>query len=154
VLRTVGASVVGYDATKGRLLRMATADGSRTRLATPPGTLIDLAINPGDPRQYFAAADTGLYESRDAGRRWSRVDGRRAGLLAYVGPDRLILVRGDGIVERRTQSDRWEAVGNVAGAPGALAAHDGRLLLAVQDGPVLESSDGGRSWLPRVETGG
>jgi len=152
VLRTAGQHVVGYDSIGNRLLRM-TASGEASRLGKPRGTVIDLVVDPAEARHYVVAADTGLYESRDAGRRWSRLDRRRTGLLAYLESDGLTLVRGDGVVEQLTSGGDWRQVGQVQGRPGALAAHEDTLYLAVQDGPVLQSSDGGRSWDERVAAG-
>lgn len=153
VLRTEGSSVVGYDSSNNRLLRLSGANRKATRLATPRGTLIDLAVDPSDEGHYVAASDTGIYESRDGGRRWSRVDRRRTGLLAFLDAERLVLIRGDGVVEQRLSGGGWKPVGKVVGPPGAFAAHEGQLFLAVQDGPVLQSSDGGRNWVVRVDTG-
>jgi photosystem II stability/assembly factor-like uncharacterized protein len=149
VLRTAGSSVIGYDSANNRLLSISDRGQTSRRLTKPRGTLIDLAIDPADARHYVTATDTGIYESRTAGRSWSRLDRRRTGLLAYLAK-RFVLVRGDGVVEQRT-SDGWEAVGKVSGAPGALTTHEGDLFIAVQDGPVMQSSDGGRTWRARVD---
>jgi hypothetical protein len=78
VLRAVGDSVVGYDSSNNRLMRLG-PDRTLTKLRTPRGTLIDLAVDPEDERHYVAAADTGIYESHDgggAGRAW--IAGARA----------------------------------------------------------------------------
>ena len=152
VLRTAGQRVIGYDAIGNRLLRMSSSR-KPTKLSKPRGTVIDLVIDPRDVRHYVAATDSGLYESRDAGRRWTRLDRRRVGLLAYLRSGALTLVRGDGVVERLTPRDGWRQMGQLQGRPGALASDANKLYLALQDGPVLESSDGGRSWRPRVAAG-
>ena len=152
VLRTVGQRVIGYDSIANRLLRI-TPGGEPTKLSKPRGTVIDLVIDPGDVRHCVAATDTGLYESRDGGRRWSRLERRRSGLLAYLKSHGLTLVRGDGVVERLASGGVWRQVGQVEGRPGALASHEDILYLAVQDGTVLQSSDGGRSWQQRVAAG-
>lgn len=153
VLRTAGRSVVGYDSPNNRLLRL-TPGRSSTQLRKPRGTLIDLAVNPDDERHYVGATDTGLYESRDAGRRWSRLDPRRTGLLAYLPRGGLTLVRGDGVIEQLAAGRTWKRMGAVDGAPGAVASHGDRLFLAIQDGRVLQSADGGRSWDSRIAPGG
>lgn len=149
VLRMAGSSVIGYDSANNRLLSISDRGRTSRRLTKPRGTLIDLAIDPADERHFVAATDTGIYESRTTGQSWSRLDRRRTGLLAYLG-ERFVLVRGDGVVEQRT-SDGWKAVGNVSGAPSAFTSLEGDLFLAVQDGPVLQSPDGGRTWDVRVD---
>ena len=153
VLRPAGRDVIGYDSIGNRLLRM-TMSGTAIKLSKPRGTVIDLAVNPVSARHYVTATDTGIYESLNAGGRWSHLDRRRTGLLAYLESDGLTLVRGDGVVEQRTSGGDWRQVGRVQGRPGALAAHEDALYLAVQDGPVLQSSDGGRTWNQRVAAGG
>lgn len=153
VLRTAGSSVVGYDSHNNRLLRLGPGAGTR-KLGKPRGTVIDLVVDPSDVRHYVASTDTGLYESRNAGRRWSQLDRRRTGLLAYLRREGLTLVRGDGVIERFSSERSWEQVGAVKGAPGALASHANTLFLAIQDGPVLQSRDGGRSWDSRIAPGG
>jgi hypothetical protein len=84
--------------------------------------VIDHAIDPADARRYVAATDTGIYESRSAGRGWSRVDRRRTGLLAYLGGHRLVLVRGDGMppfdVEPGGVSSPTVSAAEYIGAPG------------------------------------
>ncbi len=44
----------------------------------------------------------------------------------------------------------WKAVGRIEGAPGAVSTHEGEVFVAVQEGPILQSSDGGVSWKVRV----
>ncbi|MEO8687743.1 MAG: F510_1955 family glycosylhydrolase [Solirubrobacteraceae bacterium] len=153
VLRTAGPVVVGYDSIGNRLLRM-TAGGKATKLSKPRGTVIDLVVDPGNARHYVVATDSGIYDSVTAGTRWSRLDSRRTGLLAYLESGGLTLVRGDGVVEQLSSGREWRQVGEVQGRPGALAAHEDALYLAVQDGPVLYSPDGGRTWETRVAAGG
>ena len=152
VLRTAGRDVIGYDSIGNRLLRMTTS-GKATKLSKPRGTVIDLVVDPGDARHRVTATDTGIYESLNAGGRWSRLDRRRTGLLAYLKPGGLTLVRGDGVVEQLASGSNWRQVGQVQGRPGALASHEDTLYLAVQEGPVLQSADGGRSWQERVAAG-
>lgn len=149
VLRAAGPDIVGYDSIGNRLLRLTMA-GRITRLKKPRGTVIDLVVDPRDDRHFVAATDTGLYESTDAGRRWSQLEARRTGLLAYLPSGGLTLVRGDGVVERRTGEGGWSQLATLQGRPGALGSYEDTLYLAVQEGPVLRSTDGGRRWEQRV----
>ena len=152
VLRAAGRDVIGYDSIGNRLLRM-TMSGKAIKLTKPRGTVIDPVVNPDNARHYVTATDSGIYESLNAGGRWSRLDRRRTGLLAYLEAGGLTLVRGDGVVEQFASGGDWRQVGQVQGRPGALASHGDTLYLAVQEGPVLQSTDGGRSWQERVAAG-
>jgi hypothetical protein len=147
VLRSVAKRVYGYDATNGRL--MLSRDAGRTWIERrPPAPLLDLAVDPGDRSHLLAAGGSTLFESSNEGRSWSVRDDR-AGLLAWPSRGALFLVDGAGRVFLSTdQGKRWSRIGEIGGQPAALLA-DGDLYVALHDGTVKRSSDGGRSWAVR-----
>jgi len=125
-----------------------------------------LTVTPGDPDHVFAAAETGVYESRDAGDSWEVVDpteGMYVKHLAY-GPAGVLFApaagdMGDTDVRVFAYDDGWERRMTVPNASVlAFAVVDGALLLqqAGDRGRLLVSTDGGRTWdpvgpeLPRV----
>lgn len=148
VLRAAGDRVYGFDATHGRLL--ASGDGGRSWSdAASPGAVVDLAIDPADPEHLLASAEDGLHESRDGARTWERV-GDGVGLLAWPegGPPQL--VAGDGAVSRLSAGG-WRRVGSVGGHPAAFTAAGPReLVVALHDGAIVASSDGGAAWTTRL----
>lgn len=148
-LRIAGNRLYGADATTGRLL--ASSDGGRTwGELRPPGPLVDLAVNPRDEDHVVAATEEGLFASRDGGRRW-RPAARTPGLLVWPAADRLVVVDGSGAVAVSADAGRsLEPVGDVGGQPSAFARHEDELLVALHDGTVKRSRDGGRTWDVRV----
>ncbi len=151
VLRAVGERIYGYDATSDRLL--VSSDGGRTwEELDRPAPLLDLAPSPRDERHLVAAAGElgqGLYESRDGGRSWSYVS-RAVGLLAWPRADALFLVDGRGDVATSADSGRsFEVRGAIGGQPAALLAQGEELLVALHDGTIKRSVDGGRTWTVR-----
>ena len=115
-----------------------------------PEPFASLAIKPDDAGHLVAAGENGLHGSRDAGASW-RALGGRPGLLAWTKRDELYLLGNDGgvSVSRRGGRD-WKAVGSVGGPPAAFdSAADGRLLAALHDGTIKQSSDGGATWKVR-----
>jgi hypothetical protein len=153
VLRSVGKRVYGYDATNDRLLM--SADRGRTwDELSEPGPLVDLAVDPRNERRIVAASaggpEEGLFESTDGGRRWTRI-GDAVGLLAWPRPERFYLIVQGGLVLASGDGGRsLRNVGEIGGAPAALLAQDAtELYVALHDGTVKRSNDGGTSWTVR-----
>jgi hypothetical protein len=153
VLEARDTIVYGYGSEwpSQRRLFLVSADGGRrwTELR-PPAALVSLALDPRDARRLLAAGPRGLFASRDGGRTWSAVPGA-SGMLAWPAPDRLYRVRADGTIDvSRDRARTWARVGEVGGRPGAfeaVAAQD--LYVALHDGTVKHSTDGGRRWTLR-----
>jgi hypothetical protein len=149
VLRSHGNRVYGFDSTNRRLL--VSPNGGGTWSPRPiPGGLLDLAVNPLRRSHVVAASERGLISSSDDGRTW-RALGARIGLLAWPAPARLFQVDGTGVVHAsRDSGRRWRAVGDIGGQPAAFLAETADdLYVALHDGTVKQSADGGRSWVVR-----
>ncbi|MGH3083218.1 MAG: F510_1955 family glycosylhydrolase [Gaiellaceae bacterium] len=149
VLRFVGERVYGFDASNDRLL-VSTDRGRSWNELERPGPLVDLAVHPNDAQRIVATTEEGLFESRDGGQRWNRV-GEAVGLLAWPTRDRLYLVAGGGQVFASRNGGRLlEHRGEIGGQPAALHAQAGNeLYVALHDGTIRRSSDGGASWVVR-----
>jgi hypothetical protein len=146
ILRSRGNRVYGFDSTNGRFL--VSGDGGRTwSQRRIPGPLIDLAVHPKTPSHLVAVTEAGLITSADEGRSW-RPLGDKVGLLAWLAPARLWLVDGGGRVHTsRNFGRRWSATGNIGGQPAAFLAQSAdELYVALHDGTVKRSADGGKSW--------
>jgi photosystem II stability/assembly factor-like uncharacterized protein len=148
-LRVSGPRVVGYDASQGRL--MTSTDAGRTwHEERPPAPLADVVVHPGRPSHLVAAAEAGLVGSRDGGTTWSPLGGASAIALAWPRDDRLYAWGPDGEVRvSRDAGGSWSRAGDVGGEPAAVAALDARrLVVALHDGGLASSADGGRTWAP------
>ena len=146
VLRAVGKRLYGYDVTHERL--MTSRDGGKTWTERKVNArVVDLVPDSQAPDRVLASTDAGLLTSTDAGATWSRVS-RVIGLLGWPAPNRLFLVGADGTVQlSRTRGRAWTRVGTIGGQPAAFLARTSReLYVAVHDGRILRSRDGGRSW--------
>jgi photosystem II stability/assembly factor-like uncharacterized protein len=146
VLRAVGRRVYGYDASHGRLLISRDKGRSWTNLR-PPEPLIDLVVNPSLPTRLFASTQRALMASADEGRTWKAV-APGAGLLAWPTAQRMFLVDGNGTVHVTPNAGAaWKRVGQVGGQPAAfLATSPTDLYVALHDGTIKRSRDGGPSW--------
>jgi hypothetical protein len=153
VLRSAGECVYGYDASNDRLLAGADAGRTWSELERPV-PLVDLAADPADSLHVVAAGvsdlSQGLYESRNGGRTWNGI-GDSVGLLAWPASERLFLVDAGGNVFLSTNGGgRFVRRGSIAGQPAAFLGQGAdELYVALHDGTVKRSTDGGVSWALR-----
>ncbi len=150
VLRSTGDRLYGYDATGGRLL--VSGDRGRTWIELEaPGSLLDLAVDPSDSERLVAASDRGLHVSRNGGRSWDPV-ATAPRLLAWPTVGRLYLAGAAGEVFVSTDGGSTvESVGSVGAEPAALlAVGSDELYVALHDGTIRYSDDGGVTWVDRA----
>jgi hypothetical protein len=140
----------GFDAVLGAVL--ASGDGGRSFIehATPQEAMVDLEIDPGDPRRMLVASEQTAYRSEDGGAHWRPVDRSPGARHAWAAPDRLYRADATGTISVSADAGTtWHAAGRVKGAPARLKATGaGHLYLALGTGAILESRDGARSWRP------
>lgn len=150
VLESAGRQVYGVNSSEGSLMASEDA-GRRWEQRSPPGSLLDLAIDPSASQRIVASSDRGLFVSADGGRGWRPLRADAAGLLAWPAAERLYLVGGDGSVQVSPDGGgEWQPAGDAGGQPAAFIAQDDELYVALADNNVKRSSDGGRSWTLRA----
>lgn len=152
VLEAAGERIYGYgtDFESRQASLLVSDDGGRSwQQRTPPEPLLSLAIHPDDPDRLVAAGARGIYSSHDAGQGW-RPLADEAGLLAWPRTEALIVVRLDGSVAR--SADRglsWQAAGDIDGQSAAFESAGDELYVALHNGTIKRSADGGHNWLVR-----
>jgi hypothetical protein len=150
VLRSYGERIYGYDATNDRLL--VSLDAGRTwEKRKRPAPLVDVAADPDDSKRLVASGERGLYRSGDEGRSWDLVRNDAVGLLAWPTQRSLFLVDGRGQVFVSANRGRdWRTLGQIGGQPAALLGRSAaELYVALHDGTIKRSGDGGRTWTIR-----
>jgi hypothetical protein len=148
VLESSGERVYGFgsDFESRRTQFLVSSDGGETWNERPvPEPLISLALHPDDPDRLIASGESDIFESRDGGESWRR-RAAAAGLLAWRSPDELIGIGGDGSVRSSDDAASWREVGDVGGQPAAFEAERDGLYVALHEGTIKRSTDGGRSW--------
>jgi photosystem II stability/assembly factor-like uncharacterized protein len=150
VLRFAHGRVYGYNGPTGKLM-VSDDGGSRWSERTPPGAVIDLAVDPKNPRRFLASTDRGLALSRDDGETWQPVDGE-IGLVAWPDSGSLYLIDAAGrVATSPAPGEGWRMVGRIGGQPVTLfAAGPTQLYAALPDGTVKHTTDGGASWRVRA----
>lgn len=143
--------VYGYDATNGRFL----ISEDRTDWETMSQVaLIDFSVSPDDPELIVGSGQGGIARSEDAGTTWTPLDAPAAVFLDWSA-DGLFGVTADGRVAVSTDAgDTWAQLGTVEGQPEAILATPDRLLVAVADRGILESTDGGETFDVLIATDG
>jgi hypothetical protein len=151
VLEAAGQRIYGYGSdfrTKRASLLVSDDGGSTWEERTPPEPLISLAIDTGDPDRVVASGEDRVYVSTDAGRGW-RQFGADPGLLTWT---RRALCRVGGSGDISCSSDggaRWR-VGAVGGQPAAFDGAGDELFVALHNGTIKRSTDGGETWVVRA----
>lgn len=140
--------VMGVSAHDGRLLRSEDSGQTWVDLGTPP--LYDLAVDPTNVKVVVATTADGLVRSTDGGRTFMPIDS--PALLAFLAwtDSGLYSASADGQVFLSTDdATTWGARGDIDGQPKSLAGDTGTVISLVGDS-IVESTDGGYSFSPRV----
>ena len=162
VLEASGETVYGYGSdfkTREQQLLASTDGGEnwdKRPLPEPPSedpiaeSLRSLAIDPSDPSTVVASGQEALWASDDQARSWSFLTAGN-GLVAWAASGELFLVDAEGAVESSgNRGQTWETTGGSVGAePAAFEAAGDSLYVALHDGTVKQSTDGGVSWSVR-----
>jgi photosystem II stability/assembly factor-like uncharacterized protein len=147
-LVTSGTAVAGINAHDGRLLRSEDAGATWVDLGAPG--LYDLAIHPADSSTLVGTTPDGPVRSTDGGVAFTPV--ANAPLLALLAwtAGTLYGIDVDGAVYASTDDGAtWERRGEVSRQPAALAA-DGDRVAALVGNRIVESTDGGTTFNPRI----
>lgn len=150
VLRASGRHVYGFDGANGRFM-VSSNLGRDWQRRDVPAVPFDLVIDPADPAHIIAATDSGLRESSDAGRTW-RTASEQIALLAWAEPDRLLLLDQNGqVLVSRDGGRSATPRGSVPGQPVSFMATEDAVYVALADGRVVQSTDGGASFAVRAK---
>jgi photosystem II stability/assembly factor-like uncharacterized protein len=126
-------------------------DGGRSwdERTTPEG-LLSLAIDPANTDRVVASGERSIYVSPNGGRGWRPLDGESS-LLAWPTPGRLFAVNMEGVLSFSDDGGAsWQELGHVGGRPAAFESESAaEFYVALHDGTVKRSTDGGNSWSVR-----
>jgi hypothetical protein len=150
VLEAAGKRVYGFgsdfDTREPRF--MVSRDGGRSwRQKRVQAILVALAINPRDPDSIVASTGRALFASEAGGDSWRTLRGP-GGLLAWTPKGGLMVLTAEGAVYAR-DGGTFVKRGEVGGRPAAFDNGGNVLLVALHDGTVKQSEDGGRTWRVR-----
>lgn len=153
---SLGAAPDGSIVIAGHEVFAASRDEGRTwadiPAALPSLDIHGFARDPADPSRMWAYLATGgLWESRDAGRTWERIQQQNVLYPVAVqaaGATRLFGVTAEGLASSDDGGRTWRAVVTPELYPIAsiAATTDGSVLVAGGPGGLARSDDGGATW--------
>lgn len=152
ILKTRGRRVYGYGSnfkTRDQALLVSRDGGRRWQPQDLPDPVISLAVDPSDADHLVASGATRLLASEDGGRGWGLVTGK-PGLLVWLQGGLVAITFEGEVRSQRLPGGPWRRIGNVGGQPEAFdQGVADELLVALNDGTVKSSRDGGRTWSVR-----
>lgn len=117
-----------------------------------PAPLVDLEADPRDPARLIASTQQAVIGSADGGATWRERDRIPNVRFTWPEPDALYRVDPGGPVRFSADGgETWEERGTTGGEPQAMFADSAdHLVVALIDGTVKESGDGGRTFTDLV----
>jgi Photosynthesis system II assembly factor YCF48/BNR/Asp-box repeat len=150
-IRRVHGKLYAFDAVLGAIL--ISDDGGRTwtERFTPRQLVLDFVVDPRDPNLLLASTEDQVYRSEDGGERWRPATQGKAPRLDWPAPESLMRADKDGLFQVSSDGGQtWERRGRIDGEPYKIRALDAeRAFVALSDGTILETTDGGRSFEER-----
>jgi hypothetical protein len=125
----------------------------KTRAAPLP--LIGLKVDPEDPDRWVGTTERGIFVSKDAGGSWRPFDPTPNVRVAWAAGGELFRVDPGGPVKVSTDGgETWEDRGTTGGEPQAMTVDDdGTVYVALIDGTLKVSRDGGKTFTEQVRGG-
>lgn len=144
--------IYAWDAVLGAVLVSEDGGKTFTEGVTPPGQVLDLAVDPKDPDRLVIAGENAIFRSEDGGETWRPLTSAIDSRLVWPESGPLLRADGDGSVHRSTDGTRFESVGSVEAQPQDFhAAQDGTVRLALADGSIWRTPDAGATWEPEFQ---
>ena len=148
VIRTLHDRIYAFDAVLGAVLVGDEEGKDWSEHPTPPGQVLDLVVDPEDADHLLISNSRDIFGSDDGGKSWRPLASGVSARMAWPSAGELFRADQNGLVYRSADhGNSWEDVGKIDGEPWKLEA-DGpdRLLAALSDATIVESTDGGESW--------
>jgi hypothetical protein len=135
---------------------LVSTDGGRdweTKAAPLP--LVALEVDPDDPKRWVGSTERGIFVSEDGGESWRQRDPTPNVRFAWSDDGELFRIDPGGPVKVSTDGGmRWEDRGSTGGEPQAMTvAEDGTLYVALIDGTLKRSEDGGQTFTDQIKGG-
>jgi Sortilin, neurotensin receptor 3,/BNR/Asp-box repeat len=134
---------------------VSTDEGKTWETRAAPMPLVNLEVDPGDPRRWIGATERGIFVSADGGETWRQRDPTPNVRFAWADGGELYRVDPGGPLKVSTDGgETWEDRGSTGGEPQAMTVgEDGTVYVALIDGTLKVSDDGGQTFTDQVKGG-
>lgn len=145
---TVGDKLIAFDAVLGAMLVSDDGGKTFTEKFTPPGLIIDFAVDPTDVETIFAANEEQIFRSENGGDTWRGVGTGTGARLAWPAEATFYKAVQDGTFSVSSDGGQtWKDLSKLPGEPYKIKALDDKhLYVALSDGTIMETTDGGTSF--------
>jgi hypothetical protein len=148
-IQSVHYRIYAYDSTSETFM---VSDNGQDWDRRSQRVMLDFAVSPQDPDLVLATTESGLHRSRNGGRTWTPVpQAPQLAVLGWNDANEVLGVDQGGAVHASADGGAtWSRRGEVGGEPEAMTLADvaGQpvLFVAVSEGRIVQSADGGRSF--------
>ena len=135
---------------------LVSSDGGRNwETKAAPLPLVALEVDPDDPRRWVGSTERGVFLSEDGGETWRQRDPTPNVRLAWSDDGELFRIDPGGPVKVSIDGGmRWEDRGSTGGEPQAMTVdEDGTVYVALIDGTLKLSEDGGQTFTDLIQGG-
>ena len=152
-IRRIHDRLYAFDAVLGAILISQDDGKTWEERFTPRQLVLDFVVDPEDPDHLIASTEEQIYRSEDGGERWRPSAQGSAPRLDWPAPDTLMRADKDGLFQVSGDGGQtWERRGRIEGEPYKVVAKGPeRAFVALSDGTILETTDGGRSFETRYK---
>lgn len=150
-IRRVHGRLYAFDAVLGAILISEDDGKTWTERFTPRELILDFVVDPEDPERLIVSTDEQIYRSKDGGETWRPTTRGRAPRLDWPAADALMRADKDGQFQVSADGgETWERRGRIEGEPYEVRAVGAdRAFVALSDGTILATTDGGRGFEER-----
>jgi len=150
-IRRAHGRLYAFDAVLGAILVSTDEGRTWTERFTPRQLVLDFAVDPEDPDRIVASTDEQLYRTEDGGDSWRPADQGRAPRLDWPEGGPLMRADQDGLFQVSEDGGQtWQRAGRIDGEPYEVRATSPQAaFVALSDGTIVETTDGGRSFTDR-----
>ncbi|MDQ5808418.1 MAG: YCF48-related protein [Actinomycetota bacterium] len=150
-IRRIHDRLYAFDAVLGAILVSEDEGKTWEERFTPRQLILDFVVDPEDPEHLIASTEEQIYRSEDGGEKWRPSAQGSAPRLDWPAPDTIMRADKDGLFQVSTDGGQtWERRGRLEGEPYKVRALDAEhAFVALSDGTIMETEDGGRSFEER-----
>jgi hypothetical protein len=150
-IHSIHDRLYAFDAVLGAIL--VSEDGGKEWVEhfTPRQLVLDFVVDPKDPKHLIASVENQIYTSTDMGDKWRPADPGKSPRLDWPAPDTIMRADSDGQFYVSSDGGQtWELTGPLDGEPYKVLAVDAKhAFVALSDGTIMETKDGGKGWEAR-----
>ena len=152
-IRRLHDRLYAFDAVLGAILVSRDNGKTWSERFTPRQLVLDFVVSPEDPDYLLASTAEQIYRSEDGGNKWRPLIQGASPRLDWPAQDTIMRADKDGLFQVSSDGgSTWERRGRIEGEPYKLRALDAEhAFIALSDGTIVETTDGGRSFEERFK---